>query len=163
MIPAVALMSTTFTMSTEPPPQVRPQLGLLLLGGQQWVMTSLLRLMAERGHANLTAAHLMFLSNLDCGDTYASEVARRMGVSRQAVYRSTRELQNLKILKLEIDAERKTQKIIRMTKHGQQIVVDARSCFDAIEAALGERIGTRDLVKLASILGKDWGAPLGDT
>jgi DNA-binding MarR family transcriptional regulator len=126
-------------------------------------MTSLLRLMAVRGHTDLTAAHLMFLSNLDCGDTYASEVARRLGVSRQAVYRSTRELQRLKVLKLEIDADRKTQKIIRMTKHGQQVVLDARSCLDTIEAALGERIGTRDLLKLASILGKDWGTPLGDT
>ena len=118
--------------------------------------------MAERGHADLTSAHLMFLSNLDCGDTHASEVARRMGVSRQAVYRSTRELQRLKVLRLEIDADRKTQKIIRMTKHGQQVVLDARSCLDTIEVALGQRIGSRDLVKLAAILGKDWGAPLGD-
>lgn len=106
---------------------------------------------------------MMFLSNLDCGDTYASEVARRMGVSRQAVYRSTRELQRLKILKLETDAARKTQKIIRMTKHGQQVVLDARCCLDAIEAALGERIGARDFGALASILGKDWGPPLGET
>lgn len=143
--------------------QPRPQLGLLLLAGQQWVVTSLLQLMSARGHGDLTAAHMMFLSNLDCGDTYASEVARRMGVSRQAVYRSTRELQRLKILKLETDAARKTQKIIRMTKHGQQVVLDARCCLDAIEAALGERIGARDFGALASILGKDWGPPLGET
>lgn len=162
MVHAAALMSTRFTMVDDLPSQARPQLGLLLLGGHQWVMTSLLRLMAERGHAELTAAHLMFLSNLDCGVTYASEVARRMGVTRQAVYRSTRELQRAKILKLETDVDRKTQKIIRMTQHGQKVVLDARSCLEAIEVALGERIGMRDLDRLTSILGKNWGRPLGE-
>jgi len=161
MIHVETIMSTSFTMPDSPTPQSRPQLGTLLLAGQQWVMTSLLRLMAERGHADLTAAHLMFLGNLDCGDTYASEVARRMGVSRQAVYRSTRELQRLKVLRLETDAARKTQKIIRMTKHGQQVVTDARACLDVIEATLKDRIGERDLAKLVASLCRDWGPPLG--
>jgi DNA-binding MarR family transcriptional regulator len=149
-------------MSVDPSIQVRPQLSLLLLSAQHWVMTSLLRLMAERGHSDLTAAHLMFLSNLDCGDTYASEVARRMGVTRQAVYRSTQELQRLKVLKLQNDESRKNHKIIRMTKHGQHVVLDARYCFAEIEATLSARIGARDVEKLGAILAKDWGEPLGD-
>lgn len=136
------------------------QLGLLLISGQQWVMTSLLRLMEERGHVNLNASHLTFLSNLDCGDTHASAVARRMGVSRQAVYRSTRELQRLKILKLETDETRKNQKIIRMTKLGEKIVMDARACLNTIENALSERIGERALGTLVANLSRDWGPPL---
>lgn len=161
MITVNPSMSTKFTMSTQPTPEPARQLGLLLMSGQQWVMTSLLRLMEERGHVNLNASHLTFLSNLDCGDTYASAVARRMGVSRQAVYRSTRELQRLNILKLETDETRKTQKIIRMTKLGQKIVMDARACLSKIETTLSERIGERALTTLAANLSKDWGPPLG--
>jgi DNA-binding MarR family transcriptional regulator len=148
-------------MSAKPVAFQRLQLGLLLMGGQQWLTSSLLHLMAQRGHGDLTTAHLMFLSNLDCGDTYASEVARRMGVTRQAVYRTTRELQRLKILTLETDPTRKTQKVIRMTAHGQRVVGDARACLDEIEAALQLRIGERDLTELAMVLSKEWGPPLG--
>ena len=146
-------------MGSSPP--IQQQLGLLLLAGQQWVTTGLVRLMAKRGHEDLTAAHLMFLSNLDCGDTYASEVARRLGVSRQAVYRSTRELQRIGVLTLETDEVRRTQKLIRMSGRGQQIAIDARLCLEEIEAALSECIGRNDLSKLAAILGKNWGPPLG--
>lgn len=154
-------MSTSFTIVEDRSYPVRPQIGVLLMIAQQWVTTSLLRLMAERGHTELTAAQLMFLANLDCGDTYASEVARRMGVTRQAVHRSTRDLQKLKILRLESDKTRKTQKVIRMTKLGLQIVREARSCLADLEAKLGERIGVRDVEKLSSVLAKDWGLPLG--
>jgi DNA-binding MarR family transcriptional regulator len=157
-------MSTSFTnevVTPAGPAPVRPQLGQLLMHGQQWVTTSLLGLMVERGHDRLTAAHLMFLNNLDCGVTHASEVARRMGVSRQAVYRTTRELQGLGILELEVDPQRRTQKIIRMTPEGQRAVTDARQCLDEIEEVLRRRLGDRDLDRLAAILGRDWGPALG--
>jgi len=141
--------------------RVTLQLGQLLMHGQQWVTTSLLNLMAARGHRKLTAAHVMFLNNLDCGITHASEVARRLGVSRQAVYRNTRELQTLRVLKLETDPHRRNQKIIRMTTHGQKVVLDARACLDEIEATLEKRIGPRDLEALSHILSRNWGPPLG--
>jgi len=152
-------MSTSFTKEGPAPP-VTPQLGQLLMHGQQWVTSSLVNLMTARGHARLTSAHLMFLNNLDCGVTHASEVARRMGVSRQAVYRSTRELQKLGVLGLEVDPARKTQKIIRMTEYGQRVALDARACLDEIETALKKRLGKGDLEALASALGREWGPPL---
>lgn len=137
-----------------------PQLGQLLMQAQQWITLSLLNLMAVRGHQQLTAAHLMFLNNLDCGTTHASEVARRMGVTRQAVFRSTRELQKLGVLKLETDAMRKTQKIIRMTDQGLKVVSDARACLAKIEKTLEKRLGKKDLNSLSTILIRDWQNPL---
>lgn len=154
-------MSTSFTKGGSPQRFLQPPLGLLLMSGQQWVMTSLLHMMAQRGHEQLTAAHLMFFGNLDCGDTYASEAARRMGVTRQAIYRTTRELQRLKLLKLETDTARKTQKIIKMTARGQQVALDARACLDEIETTLRDRIGARDLERLTDALAKPWGPPAG--
>jgi DNA-binding MarR family transcriptional regulator len=127
------------------------------MNGQQWVTAGLLHLMSLRGHDKLTAAHLMFLNNLDCGATYASEVARRMGISRQAVSRTTRELQSLRILKLGVDPLRKTQKIIHMTAHGERVVLDARACLDEVETVLKLRLGVRDVAKLSAILNCDWG------
>jgi len=136
-------------------------LGQLLLNAQQWTFQGVLNLMAERGHAEFTVAHLMFLANLDCGVTHAALVARRLGITRQAVYRTTRELQDLDVLALESDAQRRNQKIIRMTPRGLQVVAVARACLDEVEAAIRERVGHRDFERLASILGRDWGPVIG--
>lgn len=145
------------TRLTTIPPTSNIALGQLLLNAQQWTFQGVLRLMAERGHAEFTVAHLMFLSNLDCGVTHAALVARRLGVTRQAVYRTTRELQDLDVLVLESDPQRRNQKIIRMTPRGLRVVSVARACLDAVEAAIRDRIGQRDFDGLARILRRDWG------
>lgn len=145
------------TMLTTSRPTSNIALGQLLLNAQQWTFQGVLNLMAERGHAEFTVAHLMFLANLDCGVTHASLVARRLGITRQAVYRTTRELQELDVLALESDPQRRNQKVIRMTPRGLKVVAVARACLDEVEAAVRERIGHRDFDRLASILGRDWG------
>jgi DNA-binding MarR family transcriptional regulator len=154
-------MSTLFTTQ---PPEIRQNLPLaqLIVNAEQWVNISIVQLMAGRGHTELSPAHLAFIANLDCGSTHASEVARRMGVSRQAVYRTTRELQALGVLQLEDDPERRNQKVIRMTPHGIQVVNDARACNAEVEHALKRRLGARDYDRLVSILRKPWGDPAGE-
>ena len=103
----------------------------------------MLNLMSLRGHESLTSTHLTFISNLDCGKTHAAEVARRMGISRQAVYKITRELQKLGILTLEIDPADKRQKTVNMTSLGEKVVTDARACLGEIELELTSRIGRK--------------------
>jgi DNA-binding MarR family transcriptional regulator len=150
-------MSTLLTIADE---AVTLPLGQHLIKAQQWVSAGVLDLMAKRGHKRLAPSHLAFLANLDCGSTHASAVARRMGVSRQAVYRTTRELQAMKILDLVDDPDKKNQKIIRMTAHGTKVVADARLCLAKVEATLRERLGARNFDRLSSILRADWGSPL---
>jgi DNA-binding MarR family transcriptional regulator len=154
----MVMMSTTLTTNSQT--QIVP-LGQLLLNAQQWTFQGVLNLMAERGHDALTVAQLLFLANLDCGVTHASLVARRMGVSRQAVYRTTRELQSLDVLTLECDDQRRNQKIIRMTPHGLKVVSAALECLATLEASIRERIGQRDFDQLTRILRRDWGPVIG--
>lgn len=87
----------------------------------------------------------------------AALVSRRLGVTRQAVYRTTRELQDLDVLVLESDPQRRNQKIIRKTPRGLHVVSVARACLDAVEAAIRDRIGQHDFNRLARILSRDWG------
>jgi DNA-binding MarR family transcriptional regulator len=121
-----------------------------------------LHLMSKRGYADLTPAHIAFLANLDCGETHASAIARRMGISRQAVYRTTRELQKLKVLTLEDDPVKGNQKVVRMTPYGTRVVTDARACLAEVEEALRARIGHRDCDRLLAILTRSWGPVLGE-
>ncbi len=153
-------MSTLLTRSGRDAPPDAP-LGQALMQAQQWLVVSLLHLMSKKGHKSLSPAHLAFLANLDCGETHASAVARRMGVSRQAVYRSTRELQKLGVLKLIDDPAAGNRKIVQMTARGIKVATDARACLVEVEAELEARIGSRGLANLQAALNAEWGLPLG--
>lgn len=151
-------MSTKFTKLNERPTSERP-LGLVLHNAHQWISTSLLALMHEMGHKDLTASHLSFFSSLDCGLTHASAVGRRLGISRQAVYKTTKELTHLGILELIEGEADKRQKVISMTARGEQVALDARACMAKIEGRLSETIGEKNLQEMLTALRSDWGAP----
>ncbi len=135
-------------------------LGQALMTADQWLSSSLLHLMRARGHEDLTGAHLAFLAFLECGLTHASDVARRMGISRQAVYKVTRDLERIGVLRLEEDPQDRRQKVIHMTARGDRVAQDACDSLTEIEARLQERIGSKSLEQLRSALASDWGAVL---
>lgn len=149
-------MSTKFTNDVS-----RQDLGTplvqLFADANQWILANLVQLMADKGHTSLTAKDLVFFSHLDCGVTQASAVARRMGVTRQAVYKSTKHLQTTGVLELIADPDDQRQKIISMTPMGEQIALDARASLKEIEAHLVGKIGGKSLSQLKATLAKDWG------
>ena len=152
-----------FTLSTKFTNNVSAQtlntpLVQLFADANYWVLGNLIRLMEEKGHALLTAKDLMFFSHLDCGVTQASAVARRMGITRQAVYKSTKHLQIIGALELVADPNDQRQKIINMTPMGERIALDARACLAEIEAHLRDKIGGPSFNQLKATLAKDWGA-----
>jgi DNA-binding MarR family transcriptional regulator len=137
-------------------------LPVLLETASRWVMQGLLAKLRARGHDRLTEGHLMLIVNLDCGTTHASAVAQRMGVSRQAVFRTTRELQALGLLTLEADPARGNQKIVVMTESGSRLALDARAALAEIDAALAARLGPEAAARLRAALEAGWGEPPGD-
>lgn len=153
-------MSTRFTINSPPATQELP-LGQALISANQWMSASLLHLMEARGHRDLTGAHLTFFCHLNCGVTHASEVARRMGISRQAVYKVTQELQRMGALELREDRGDKRQKTICMTELGERIALDARSAMDEVEAHLKRELGAGSFDRMAGVLRLDWGPSLG--
>lgn len=54
--------------------------------------------LVEEGYSAITPGLLSFLSVLECGVNYASEIARRLGVSRQMVAKTVKELCRLEYL-----------------------------------------------------------------
>ncbi len=136
----------------------RAPLTVLFQTASQWVMYGLLSKLHARGYTDITESHLMLLGNLDCGTTYAAAIAQRMGVSRQAIYRTVRELQALDVLRLEDDPERGNQKLVVMTERGFRLVTQARAALGEIEATLDKRIGAEAVRGLREALENDWGA-----
>lgn len=144
-------------MRTSPP----APLSLLFQQSNRWFSLSVLNLLEAKGYVRLSEAQLSLLANLQCGSTYASAVATQMGISRQAIYRTTKELQETGLLVLEEDTERRNQKVISMTPRGMALATDARIVLEQVETALAARIGRESALVLRQSLEADWGEVLG--
>ena len=149
-------MSTKLTRPEIP----QPALSLLMQTGTRWIYQSVLNILHRRGYDALTVSHLSFLASLDCGQTQASKVAERLGISRQAVFRTTTDLQNLGFLTLETNPTQRNQKRIAMTKMGMALVDDAREALVMAETEFANRAGLNSIEELRGYLDVDLGIPL---
>lgn len=84
-----------------------------------------------------------------------------MGISRQAVYKITKELQRLKVLSLIEAVDDRRQKAISMTELGENVAMDARACMTIIEKHLASQIGNKNMKGLIEGLQQNWGPVLG--
>lgn len=128
--------------------------------GTRWIYQSVLNILHRRGYDALTAPHLSFLASLDCGQTQASKVAERLGITRQAVYRTTTDLQNQGFLTLETNPAQRNQKQISMTQMGMKLANDAREALGIAEAEFVNRTGMNSIEELRDWLDVDLGVPL---
>lgn len=152
------MSSTKFTkvpLHMDPP---APMIALLHTGGEWFVRGTLDRLW-EAGFTSVTSPQIVLFAHLECGATHASALAQRMGVSRQAVYRTLKELQVAGFLVLDDDPMVRNQKIIRMTETGVALATAGRSVLHEVEAQLSERIGARALQAMRDALERGWGVP----
>lgn len=149
-------MSTEFTTYRELEKHAEPLTVLLETASQSFLRDLTARLRA-RGYETVTEPHLVLFGNLDCGATHAAQIAQRMGVSRQAISKTLRELQELGFLRLEDDPGRRNQKLVVMVERGMQLALDARAELRRIEAEIADRIGTDAMAALRMALEKGWG------
>jgi DNA-binding MarR family transcriptional regulator len=72
-----------------------PPLGQLLLRAFRWFDESLIAALHAAGWPELTRAHSLVFAQLDTEGTRTAELARRAGISRQAIHQTIQELQRL--------------------------------------------------------------------
>ena len=92
----------------------------------------------RKGYKSATPAALNFLSALDCGVNYASEIARNLGVSRQMIAKTVKEFCQLGYL--EQVAGTGKQKQILFTELGEQLISDARAILADIDKVLDKQL-----------------------
>lgn len=130
----------------------------LILAAQSWFERALTPFLQNEGRKCLGYADLKLLANLNCGTTYASELARRMGVSRQAVNKLTKNLVEAGMIRLEVVPGKSNTKWIVLTDGGVEIIQEIVAELNRMEALLGARIGVNEVAALRKALEADWGA-----
>ncbi|WP_233402836.1 MarR family transcriptional regulator [Marinomonas transparens] len=90
--------------------------------------------LVEKGYTSLTPSYLSFLSVLECGVNYGSEIARSLDVTRQMVAKTVKELSRLGYLDQKEGAGK--QKEIHFTEAGEYLMSDARKLLAEVDDVL---------------------------
>lgn len=135
----------------------RRSLASLLTDGQRWLEASE-RSNAARG-APLARAHVLVFSHLDSGGTRPAEIARRAGISRQAVGQSVAQMRELGLVKLAPDPGNRRARLVQPTVKGRRALERSGTGSGAAEKALSRRIGAARVKALREALETNWGEP----
>jgi len=152
-------VSMRFTLTHMSTSRATP-LGRLLLDAFKWFDESLLASLSEQGWPEISRPQSMAMAYLDDEGTRISELARRLGVSRQAAQKSVKELEEAKLVRTAIDPTNSSAKTVVLTLQGKAIVAAALNAFAKIEVQLSRRLGSSDVAGLRRTLARDWGPPV---
>jgi DNA-binding MarR family transcriptional regulator len=113
---------------------------------------------AGRGAA-LARAHVLVFAHLDEAGTRPAEIARRAGISRQAVGQTVGQMHDLGLVKLANDPTNRRARLVQPTAKGRRALERSGSGSSAAERVLSRRVGAARVKALRDALEQDWGAP----
>ena len=90
-------------------------LAQLMLFRFRWFDKSIRATLADRGFYEHTPAQALVFAYIDPGGTRSMELARRIGVSRQAIHKTVGELEALGFVTLEPDPDKGSAKLVTLT------------------------------------------------
>lgn len=94
----------------------------------------------DDGFHDVSPSTLEFLDALDCGVNVASEIARALGVSRQMVAKTVKELSQLDYLE-QLEGRGKQKKIV-FTARGERLMARVRQRLRELDSVLDDEIGS---------------------
>ena len=124
-----------------------------------WFDDGLQAYLRSRGWDHITRPQSMVMLNIVIGVTRPSDIARNIGVSRQAVHSTIAQMIGMEMLELRDDPADGRSKVVAITAKGQAMRADANAAVDALTAELGRRIGPVNIANLIKAFKADWGAP----
>src|SRR3546814_12533796 len=109
----------------------------------------------------LSRTQSLIMTNVADGVTRPAELARRLGISRQAVQQLLADLQTRGLIELVADPADARAKIIRYSKTGVQIGEVTVRALEHIDSAIEKSLVARILADLSVILlDRAWGEPV---
>ncbi|MBD0419031.1 MarR family transcriptional regulator [Streptomyces sp. TRM S81-3] len=134
-------------------------LPLLLAGAKRWFDDALTASMRAAGEQPLSSAQGQVFAVLDPDGTTVSELARRLGVTRQTAHQAVHGLLALDLLEQIPDPASARSRLIRITPEGARVHRRAQATLTVIEEALADRIGTDAAAALRTALTLPRGEP----
>ncbi|UBU18555.1 MarR family winged helix-turn-helix transcriptional regulator [Nonomuraea gerenzanensis] len=130
-----------------------------LAEARRWFDEGLLAGMEAAGERPLTVAQAWVFATLDDAGTTVSELARRMGVTRQSAHQAVHGLIDAGLMEQVPDPSSARARLIRTTAEGRRAHELAQRCIAVMEDVLARRLGEQGAAALRAALETPWGDP----
>lgn len=108
------------------------KLAQLLIGSFQVMVDEVVGYLAESGHPGVTSSLEFALVAIDDGATTASELGRRLGISKQAAAKSISALEQLGYVARTVDFNDRRRAVLQVSERGREMVALGATRFDEI-------------------------------
>ena len=124
-----------------------------------WFDEGLQSALRARGWDAVSRSQSMAFANIALGVRRPIDLARNLGITRQAVSKMLQEMVDREWIVIEPDPTDKRASIVVFSDKSQQLRTDALEILGRIDQELGDRIGRKALESLRATLARDWGPP----
>jgi DNA-binding MarR family transcriptional regulator len=128
------------------------ELPLLLFAGFRALIDDLHAELARRGHPDVRPAYGFAMQAIGVRGATASEIGRRLGVSKQAAGKTVDRLEALDYVERADDPADARRKLIRLTPRGIDSLTQAAEIFDDLRASWAEKLGAERLALVEASL-----------
>lgn len=130
-----------------------------LLQGYEWFDEGLQTALSARGWPSLTRPESMVMHHVILGIVRPADIARSLGLTRQAVHSTIAQIVEKGVFELQPDPDDGRIRIVTLTETGKAMRADAQRIVTWLAQRLGERIGRKRLANLIDAFSQDWGEP----
>ena len=123
-------------------------LQLLFKAARRLDEEAIARVARSKGAPRLRRSHTSLLPHIDLDGTRVSDLAERLGVTKQAVSQLVDDLEAMGVLRREVDAADARAKRVLFTDKGRATLLEGLGVLRALEAELTERVGTATMAGL---------------
>lgn len=133
-------------------PRSGADLALLLLGGYRTLVDAAMEGLAARGYDDFRPVHDFAMRAIVAGADSASELGRRMSVSKQAAAKTIAVLVDRGYVSRDADPGDARRKQLRVTARGHAAMRQGEAIFDELREAWEQQIGASELAALEARL-----------
>ncbi len=151
--------AATAKASLDIPPE-DAHVSLSLLKYFYWIELGIRSYLRSRNNVEFSRGEGLVIASLMLGYSRPSDIARQLGVSRQATHVTIQQMKKKGIVDLSPDPDDGRIKQVVLTPLAKKMNDDGTVAMNLIWQELGRRLGKADLVRTARVLTKDWGPPV---
>ena len=123
-------------------------LALLLLGGFRTLVDAAIAELAERGHQDVRPVHDFAMRAIAAGADSASELARRLSITKQSAAKTIAVLQERGYVTRDTDPRDGRRKRLQVTALGFDVMRQGEAVFDELRDRWAQQIGAAELHRI---------------